>query len=117
MTAPKPNRVTTVQIPGEARKPEAEQAPPAPESLKSPEPDPVDMDALRERIREEERAIIHAELGAHGKALTQSYLRSTAPSKSDYANMRAADIDHTTLTAPVLTKDGYLCPPAPEAKK
>jgi hypothetical protein len=35
----------------------------------------------------------------------------------DYRQMRAADIDPTTLTAPVLTLDGYLCPPTPEAKK
>lgn len=36
--------------------------------------------------------------------------------RHDYRNMRSAEIDHTKLTAPVLTKDGYLCPPAPAPK-
>lgn len=33
-----------------------------------------------------------------------------------YRNMRAADIDHTKLKAPVLSADGWVCPPAPAAK-
>lgn len=32
--------------------------------------------------------------------------------RTTYANMRAADIDPTTLTHPVMTKDGWLCPEA-----
>jgi len=34
----------------------------------------------------------------------------------DYRTMRAADVDATTLTSPVLTLDGYVCP-APADKK
>lgn len=34
----------------------------------------------------------------------------------DYRNMRAADVDATALTSPVLTLDGYVCP-APADKK
>lgn len=37
-------------------------------------------------------------------------------SDRDYRNMRAADIDASMLTSPVLTLDGYLCPPTPEKK-
>lgn len=37
-------------------------------------------------------------------------------SDRDYRNMRAVDIDASTLTSPVLTLDGYLCPPVPEKK-
>lgn len=33
-----------------------------------------------------------------------------------YRKMRAVDVDHTKLTAPVLTLDGWVCPPAPAAK-
>lgn len=34
----------------------------------------------------------------------------------DYRTMRAADVDATALTSPVLTLDGYVCP-APVDKK
>jgi hypothetical protein len=81
----------------------------------------VDMEALRAHIREEERALIRAEFAEHStaaksKAVTEFH-QAQPRSKAEYRNMRAADIDHTTLTAPVMTLDGYLCPPAPEAKK
>lgn len=34
------------------------------------------------------------------------------PSRRQYADMNAADIDPKTLAHPVLTKDGWLCPVA-----
>lgn len=33
------------------------------------------------------------------------------PSRAQYAQMRAADVDPATLTSAVLTKDGWVCPP------
>jgi len=47
----------------------------------------------------------------------QSVADKPLVSRGSYRTMRAADIDHTKLTAPVMTLDGWLCPPAPEAKK
>ena len=47
----------------------------------------------------------------------QSVAEKPLGSRGSYRTMRAADIDHTKLTAPVMTLDGWLCPPAPEAKK
>lgn len=41
---------------------------------------------------------------------------ASKPGRGGYRTMRAADIDHTKLTAPVMTLDGWLCPPAPEKK-
>lgn len=36
--------------------------------------------------------------------------------KADYRTMRAADINVADLTSPVLSADGWVCPPAPEKK-
>lgn len=126
-------RATTIQVPGEAPK--------QPEEMKQPEPDafaasqgaaPVafntdhqpstDIEALRAQIRAEEQANARAELGAQIQAaasvVNQPASASTiAGNRSNYRTMRAADIDHTRLTAPVLSLDGWVCPPAPEAKK
>lgn len=142
MTASKTNRVTNVQTPGEA--PKEAQAPVATGGGAGPDigtatpasattstastapSDPIDLEALRAHIREEERAIardeLRAELGQQIQAASTALSATTAApapgrSKADYRNMRAADIDPATLTAPVMTLDGYLCPPAPEAKK
>lgn len=38
------------------------------------------------------------------------------PSREDYAKMRAADVDPTAITAPVLTLDGYVVPAPKDAK-
>lgn len=72
----------------------------------------IDLESMREQIRAEERAIIHAELSAQINAARAVAERPDSPplGKNDYRNMRAADIDPSTLTAPVMTKDGYLCP-------
>lgn len=131
----KNSRVTKVQVPGEEPKPVAapEAAAPAPVQaaasetsppvVQAPEPAAVtslDIDALRAEIRAEEMGKLHAELASQSKAAS-TVIAAPAPAaqraKADYRNMRAADIDPTTLTAPVLTLDGYVCPPAPEAKK
>lgn len=39
----------------------------------------------------------------------------TAPTKADYAAMPASQVDATALTAPVLSRDGWVCP-VPAAK-
>lgn len=90
----------------------------------------ADHEALRAHIREEERAIIRAEeMGKLQEELAQQLQAATtvlakpdtaaaaAPrSKADYRNMHAHQVDPATLTAPVLTLDGYVCPVAPEKK-
>ncbi|CUI55506.1 hypothetical protein [Achromobacter xylosoxidans] len=38
------------------------------------------------------------------------------PSREDYAKMRAADVDPSTITAPVLTLDGYVVPAPKDGK-
>lgn len=120
------SRATNIQVPGEqpaaqpSGQPDAASAGAAPPSDKPADTPPEvsidalrarekDWEAMREQIRAEERDKARIELGA---AIT-----SAPRSKHDYRNMRAADIDPATLTAPVMTLDGYLCPPAPEAKK
>ena len=82
-----------------------------------------DLEALRHQIRQEEREAARRELGAQIQAAS-SVIDGAAPAtgstyrtKSDFRNMYAREIDHTTLTAPVMTRDGWLCPPAPVAKK
>ncbi|HAV37442.1 MAG TPA: hypothetical protein DCX52_14000 [Massilia sp.] len=80
----------------------------------------IDMDALRAQIRAEEMTKLQDEL-AHQLQAASSVVNkpATAPaprSKADYRNMRATDVDPTTLTAPVLTLDGYVCPVPPEKK-
>lgn len=39
------------------------------------------------------------------------------PNRQQYAEMRADDIDPTTLTTAVLSKDGWVCPVAPALAK
>lgn len=84
-----------------------------------------DIEALRAEIRAEEMAKLQDELAQqlHATNTAASTVLAkpgaAAPaqrSKSDYRNMRAADVDPATLTAPVLTLDGYVCPVAPEKK-
>jgi hypothetical protein len=127
---PTSTRVTNVQVPGAIpAAPEAAQPAAASEAVKQEAAAPgaadpsiisIDLEALTARIREEERTKARAELGAQIEA-AQSVVgkpaESIARSQHDYRNMRADDIDPATLTAPVLTADGYLCPPMPEAKK
>lgn len=132
----KRTRATNVQVPGEAPK-QPEQSH-QPEALKQPEPDLIDvhgtspvamsappafdMDALRAQIRAEERDQARHEISmqiqAAASVVNQPASASTiAGNRGNYRTMRAADIDHTKLTAPVLSLDGWVCPPAPEAKK
>lgn len=133
----KPSRVTNVQVPGEQPKNDkpadtsnalaAAVAGAAPgvvtgstDAATSGSAGPaVDLEAMRAQIRAEERDKARIELGQQIQAASSVIGDSAAParSKADYRNMRAADIDPSTLTAPVMTLDGYLCPPAPEAKK
>lgn len=83
-----------------------------------------DIEALRAQIRAEEMGKLQAELAqqlhaantAASTVLTKPGAAPAQRSKSDYRNMRAADVDPATLTAPVLTLDGYVCPVAPEKK-
>lgn len=134
MATEKTTRGVTVLVPGAqpempAESPGAAPAPGptppvsglAPENEGAKPPESVDLEALRDQIRREERASLHAELTEQmqvaSTVVSKQAGKAPARSKHDYRNMRAADIDPATLTAPVMTLDGYLCPPAPEAKK
>ena len=78
----------------------------------------IGMDSLRAELLAQARAEVHAELGEQLNAAT-AVLKQAAPTplaRGAYRNMRAADIDHTKLKAPVLSADGWVCPPAPAAK-
>lgn len=61
------------------------------------------------------RAQVRAEMSRDVKVEEEADPLPVATRRS-YAKMRAADIDPAKLTAPVMTLDGWLCPPAPEKK-
>ena len=60
-----------------------------------------DIDALKAQLAE-----ARAELAKKGVTT-----KGKAANATGYANMRAADVDHTKLTKAVLTLDGWVCPP------
>lgn len=68
----------------------------------------------------DEPAVDEVEQPAQAEAVSEPEAALTAPeaeeklpvTRGSYRNMRAADIDATKLTAPVMTLDGWLCPPA-----
>jgi hypothetical protein len=76
----------------------------------------IDVEAIREQIRAEERAKLMAELGTHVQA-AQAVVGAAqaAPSRTgrDYRNLHAHQVDPKSITAPVLTKDGWVCPDVP----
>jgi hypothetical protein len=87
-----------------------------------------DLETLRAQIRQEEQARARAELANQihaastvigaGDAAAPAAASTAAPlTKGDYKNMRADQVDPKTLTAPVMTLDGWVCPVPPEAKK
>lgn len=135
---PQSSRVTKVQVPGETPPAASETVQPAPPIVDAkPETTMADVGlaetklpdseagqaasdlALREQIRAELLAELQTELktataAVEGKGANVRKFANSAP--RNYRDMRAADIDPTTLTAPVLTLDGYLCPITPEKK-
>lgn len=131
-TSPKPAtaRAVNVQVPGEQAEIQTNELQAEQLTEYSPEcseaatneiqSEPVDMDALRAQIRAEEQAKARSELGEQIRA-AQDALEAGTPQRglnapghrSAYRHTPAAEIDPASLTAPVLTKDGWLCPPAP----
>jgi len=82
-----------------------------------------DIDALRAQIRQEEQARARAELASQIQAASTVVgagdvaAPAAAPlTRADYKTMRADQVDPTTLTAPVMTRDGWVCPVPPEKK-
>lgn len=85
-----------------------------------------DLEKLRAQIREEEQARARAELASqiHAASTVIGATDAAAPAapaaapltKGDYKNMRADQVDPKTLTAPVMTRDGWVCPVPPEKK-
>jgi hypothetical protein len=85
--------------------------------------DVFDIDALRAQIRAEEQARARAELASQIHAASTvietggTATAAAAPrTRADYKTMRADQVDPTTLTAPVMTLDGWVCPVPPEKK-
>lgn len=78
----------------------------------------VDGNGIPEDVMERARAQVHAELGEKMEqaAAVLKQTTTTPLARGAYRNMHAEDVDHTKLTAPVLTLDGWVCPPAPAAK-
>lgn len=79
----------------------------------------VDSNGIPEDVMERARAQVHAELGEkmeQASKVLKQHTTATPLARGAYRNMRAADIDPNTLTAPVMTADGWLCPPAPASK-
>lgn len=77
-------------------------------------PDDV-MAQARAQARAELQQEMQVAIQAAGTVLEEADPLPVATRRS-YAKMRAADIDPAKLTAPVMTLDGWLCPPAPEKK-
>jgi len=123
----------SVQVPGEAPVIEKEILQPeesAEQNEKSPESatneiqeeaaPAVDVEALRAELRAELQAELAAEMAAAktavGKVAGKTKV-SHVTGRNGFKDMHAADIDPTTLTAPVMTKDGWLCPPTVASKE
>lgn len=128
------SNVTAVQVPGEApaqpntdliAEQSAEQSSEAPESatneIQSEDAPAVDIEALRAQIRAEEQAKARTELMSQAqvalKVASVKPATTVAAARGSYRTMSADDIDAASLTAPVMTKDGWLCPPPPTEKK
>ncbi|HWK72192.1 MAG TPA: hypothetical protein VNS29_15265 [Burkholderiaceae bacterium] len=66
---------------------------------------------IEARIRAEVEAQVRQELMAKAKGMPAD--QEAAPVRHGrYSTMRASEVDPTTLTAPVLTADGYVMPRA-----
>lgn len=65
--------------------------------------------------KEQDAAVVAADVGVAAVDVQVS-APAGKPGRGSYRNTPSADIDHTKLTAPVMTADGWLCPPAPAAK-
>jgi hypothetical protein len=85
--------------------------------------DVFDIEALRAQIRAEEQSRARAELASQIQAASTvieaggTATAASAPrTRADYKTMRADQVDPTTLTAPVMTLDGWVCPVPPEKK-
>ena len=79
----------------------------------------VQMPGAAPVAQEQERAATETIKERVGELLEETKAESApvaAKGRGSYRNTPAADIDHTKLTAPVMTADGWLCPPAPAAK-
>lgn len=128
-TAPKSNRVTNVQVPGasapastssEVEKAEAAtdkatdaatdgQAVASVEGVTTTAPGLTAEEADALRAENEE---LRAQIAAAGRAPAAGRELKPVQNRADYLTMRAVDVDPETLTKAVLTKDGWVCPPA-----
>lgn len=123
-TTPKSTRVTKVQVPGESAPvvasseeakaevgtdttaaAEADQGASAITPLNGISPEAhAELQAENEELR--------AQIAASGRAPAAGRELKPVQNRADYLTMRAVDVDPETLTKAVLTKDGWVCPPA-----
>jgi hypothetical protein len=85
-----------------------------------------DIEALRAQIRAEEQARAREELASQidaaasriqaASTVTGTPAAAAPRTRGDYKAMGAHEVDPTTLTAPVMTRDGWVCPVPPEKK-
>lgn len=54
---------------------------------------------------------LRAQIAAAGRAPAAGHKAKQVKSSGEYLNMAASEVDPTTLTKSVLTKDGWVCPP------
>jgi hypothetical protein len=117
--ATKSNRVTAVQVPGESSaSTEVENAEVNTETedqgtagaAEAPSADTIDPEAHAALQAENEE--LRAQIAASGRAPAAGREVQAVKNRADYLNMRSADVDPKTLTKAVLTKDGWVCPPA-----
>jgi hypothetical protein len=105
MTKPKnkSTRITNVQVPGETPA-----AAPAPETVQPA----ASIEAAKPEVTMADVGLADA---AEQPELANVRKFANSP-KRNYRDMHAADIDPATLSAPVLTRDGWLCPLPTEKK-
>lgn len=80
----------------------------------------IDIEAIKAQARAEVRAELAAQIAAASRvAENQPLPTADAPSRTgrDYRNLHAHQVDPKSITAPVLTKDGWVCPDVPATTK
>lgn len=79
-----------------------------------------DLEAIKAQAMAEARAELAAEIAAARRASENQPLPTAGSSGRtgrDYRNLHASQVDPKAITAPVLTKDGWVCPDVPVTAK
>lgn len=104
--------VTAVQTPGAAAAPEDK----ASATASTPGDAGAESDAAKaERLAAENEELRRQIAASHKQTSTAG--KADAAGRRDYLTMRAHEVNPATLTKSVLTKDGWVCPPALKQNK